>query len=379
MGLRRVVGPSGRMVVRSLARRPWRFALSAAGVGMAIALLVLGLFFVDAIDALISTEFEIAQRQDLTVTFVEPRSKKALHELERFPGVLRVEAFRTVPVRLRSGHRTRRVALLGLPQNPELRRVVDRHRGPLALQGEGVMLSAALADRLGVREGDFLRVEALEGARPQGRVRVTSRIEDTLGLSAFMEAGALARFLREDQSLSGAHLQVDAAQVDTLYPALKATPDIAGVGLHSAAVRSFRDTVRANLMRIILFNVAFAGVIAFGVVYNAARISLSERSRDLASMRVLGFTRREIAGILMGELAAVTVAAIPVGVLAGSGLAWLTLAVLDNELYRIPLVIDASTYGWAIVTIAAASLASGGLVCRRLNRLDLVAVLKTRE
>jgi putative ABC transport system permease protein len=379
LGLRRFLGPEGRMIVRNIARSPLRFVLSAFGVGMAIALMVLGAFFIDAIDYLITLQFSVAQRQDVTINFVEPRSVNARHELERMPGVLRVEPFRAVPVRLRYENRSRQATILGLPANPQLSRVIDRRTGPVELPPDGILLSAALGEQLGATAGDRISVEALEGARPRREIPIARLIEDFLGLAAYMETGALARMMREDASLSGAFLAIDSRQEEDLYRTLKQTPDVAGVALASAATRSFRDTIRANMMRIIFFNVVFSIIIAIGVVYNAARISLSERSRDLASLRVLGFSRGEITQILLGELGLVTLAAIPIGVVCGSGLAWLTLALLRNELYRIPFIIERSTYGWAIVTVVAASLLSGLLVRRRLERLDLVAVLKTRE
>jgi len=341
--------------------------------------MILGSFFMDAIDYLVSLQFNVVQRHDMTVTFAETRSARSRHELERLPGVLRVEPFRAVPVRLRHENRSRRASILGLPANPVLSRVIDRRRGPLALPPDGLVLSASLAEQIGAVAGDEISVEVLEGARPHRQLTIAALLDDLLGLSAYMESDALARLMREDASLSGAFLMVDSASETALYRELKKTPGVAGVGVTSAAVRSFRDTIQANMMRIILFNILFSAIIAVGVVYNAARISLSERSRDLASLRVLGFSRGEITLILLGELALVTAAAIPIGILCGRGLAWLTLSLLRNELYRIPFVIEPSTYGWAIVTVVLASLLSGILVRRRLNRLDLVSVLKTRE
>lgn len=379
LGLRGALGPSGRMVLRNLARRPWRFLLSSTGVGLAIALMVLGAFFIDAIDHLITLQFGVVQRQDLTVTFSEPRASRARYELARMPGVTTVEPFRAVPVRLRFEHRSRQTTLLGMPAEPRLGRVVDRREGPLRLPSGGLLLSAALAEQLGARRGDPVRVEVLEGTRSKQDVELAGVVDDWIGLSAYMEAGALAHLLREDRSLSGAFLAVDPAHEAALFRTLQETPGVAGVSRTSAAARSFRETVRANMMRIILFNVLFSSIIAIGVVYNAARISLSERSRDLASLRVLGFTRTEISLILIGELVAITLMAIPIGVVAGTGLAALMLGLLRNELYRIPFVIEPSTFGWAVATVLVASIASAFMVRRRLDRLDLIGVLKTQE
>lgn len=379
LGLYRVLSPSARMVLRNVARRPWRFVLSSFGVGMAIALMILGSFFIDAIDYLISMQFDVTNRHDIAVTFVEPRSARARYELERLPGVVRIEPFRAVPVRLLHENRSRHASILGLPAKPVLSRVVDRKLGPIDLPPEGLVLSGSLAQLLGVNVGDSITAEVLEGTRPKRDLVVTALVDDFLGLSAYMEANALAVMMREGPSLSGAFLSIDSAMQDAVYHELKQTPAIASVSLSREAGRNFRETISANMMRIILFNIVFSTIIAVGVVYNAARISLSERSRDLASLRILGFTRREITLILLGELALVTLAAVPIGNLCGKGLAWLTLAELRNELYRIPLIIEPSTYGLATVTVILASLLSGLLVRQRLNRLDLIAVLKSTE
>jgi putative ABC transport system permease protein len=378
-GVAALVGPAGRMILRNVARRPWRFALSAVGVAMGMALMILGAFFIDAIDYLMTLQFSVVQRQDVTVAFVEPRSTRALYELERLPGVLRVEPFRAVPARLRYEHRSRQVSVVGMPEVPALSRVIDRQRGPVELPESGLVLSQALGELLGAAPGDEVWVEVLEGARPVRSMTVRALVEDLLGLAAYVQSGALADLMREDETLSGAYLAVDPSAEDALYSQLKRTPGVAGVALTRGALRSFRETLRLNMMRIIAFNVAFSAIIAIGVVYNAARISVSEHARDLASLRVLGFTRQEITLILLGELALITLASIPLGMAFGRGLAALTLTLLRNELYRIPLIIEASTYGWAVVTILGASLVSGLLVRRRLDRLDLVAVLKTRE
>jgi putative ABC transport system permease protein len=194
-----------------------------------------------------------------------------------------------------------------------------------------------------------------------------------------MDIDALRRLVREGDTLSGAFLQVDERRVTALYDRLKQTPAVAGVSLKRAAIESFQKTLQETFYVMIFFNLLFSGVIAFGVVYNAARVSLSERSRELASLRVLGFTRGEISFILLGELAVVTLLAIPVGLALGYGFAALMVAAFNNELYRFPLVVSARTFAYASTVVVVAATLSGLAVRRRLDHLDLVAVLKTRE
>ena len=215
-----------------------------------------------------------------------------------------------------------------------------------------------------------------------GVARVTSRVvvDVALDIPGLIEpaSGRLISIPARDR-VSGATLLVDRGDPNELYRRMKATPAIAGVSSKRAAIDNFRDTIAQNMNVMIFFNVLFSSVIAFGVVYNAARISLSERSRELASLRVLGFTRAEISLILLGELAAILLIAVPAGLLLGYALAALVVLAFDTELYRFPLVVSARTFAFAAVTTIAAALISGLVVRRLLDRLDLVAVLKTRE
>jgi putative ABC transport system permease protein len=236
-----------------------------------------------------------------------------------------------------------------------------------------------LGDILGAKPGDRVTLEVLEGERPVRQVPVARLVDDSMGLAAYMEIGALHRLMREAGSLSGAYLSVDPLRLETLYSQLKATPAVSGVAVTADALESFRSIMAQNFELITLFNVSFAGIIAFGVVYNAARISLSERSHELASLRVLGFSIAEVSLILLSELALLTLVAIPPGLVVGWGLSHWALSSLQSEVYRIPLVITPRNMAWSALCVIAAAALSGLVVRRRLDRLDLVAVLKTRE
>ncbi len=378
-GVGRLFGPPGRMVVRNIERQPVRTLTSVIGIGFASALLVLGLFFLDAIDELMRVQFSVVQRQDIMVSFVEPRSAGALYELQRLPGVLAVEPARALPVRIRAGHRSRQIGLSGLTASPQLQRVVDIASGPLTLPPSGLVLSRTLADLLGIAAGDAVDLEVLEGWRPRRSLRVARLVDEHLGLAAYMDAAAVNRLMREAGTLSGAYLLVDPVQERALHRRLKAIPSVAGVALTRAALETFRKQMDETVGIFVGFNILFASTIAFGVVYNAARISLSERSRDLASLRVLGFTRAEISSILLGELALLTLAGVPLGLVMGAGMARLLMRTFDTELYRFPVVIEADTYAIAATVTLGAALVSGLLVRRKLDHLDLVQVLKSRE
>ena len=378
-GLSRLLPSSGCMIARSILRRGWKSVLATLGIACAVGMLVLGGFFYDALRYLMWMQFEVVQRDDVTVVFNEPKSADVRHELARLPGVLRSEPFRAVPARLRLEHRSRRVELTGLSPDSELRRLIDTDLRPVELPPEGLVLTAKLAEVLGAVPGDRVTVEVLEHARPVRELQISGVAEELVGVAAYMDLAALNRLLREQGALSGASLAVDEQEAPSLYTRLKGMPAVSGVAIREAVLKSFKDILNRSVVVSTFINVLFACVIAFGVVYNSARIALSERGNELASLRVLGFTKREVAVILLGEQGILALLALPLGFALGAAISWLLVTRLSTDLYRIPLVLSARTFVFATLVVALAALFSGFLIVRRLNRLDLIAVLKTRE
>jgi putative ABC transport system permease protein len=370
---------AARMVARNIERAPVRSLLSVVGIAFAAAILIVGLAFIDVMDRLINEQFELTMRQDATVALVQPRAEGAIHAIAHLPGVMDVEPVRSVAARLRHGSRTRTLAITGMPAAPRLNQIVDRKGRRVRLPASGLVVSRMLGTILDVDAGDSLVVEMLEGRRVIREVSIAGLVDDSVGLQAYMQIDALRRLLREGDVVTGAVLTLDPAATSRFYRQVKLTPVIAGVALREVALQNFRDTMAQNMYLSIFFNVLFAAVIAFGVVYNAARVSLSERARELASLRVLGFTRAEISLILGGELAVLTVCALPLGAALGYAMGWLIMSGFNNEVYRLSFAASRATVAWSFLIVLLAALVSTLSVRRRLDRLDLVAVLKTRE
>ncbi|HWO02717.1 MAG TPA: FtsX-like permease family protein [Blastocatellia bacterium] len=379
IGLQKVVSPAARMIVRNIERRKWKAALSILGIALAVAVLIVGRYSFDALDYIIEVHFRTAQREDATIMFNNPRTSRARFDVTHLPGVLRAETFRTVPVRLQFEHRSKRVAILGIKPDGELRTLLDRSLRKVDLPSEGLLLSAKLADVLGARPGDTITVEVLEGERPLRHLPVVRLVDEWIGLSAYMDTHALNRLMREGETVSGAYLAIDPKFATQLYSLIKRTPVVGGVAFREKMLASFLETVAASLTISTTVLIVFACVIAFAMVYNSARVALSERGHELASLRVLGFTQREVSVMLLGEQALLTLAAIPIGFAIGLGICALLARLMNTELYRMPLVVSGQSYAFAFLIIVAAVGLSGLLILRRLYNLDLVAVLKTRE
>jgi len=367
------------IIFRQIARFPARSALTSMAVACAVALVIMALQWSDSMAHLIEINFFAAQRQTMEVGLVEPQSSVALHEFARLPGVLAAEPLRWVGAELRHGARRHRGAINGIASGAVLQPIYDVERGDVGAPADGLVLSRALAEKLAVRVGDAVWVEVLEGRRTVAQVPVAELVDTFIGMNAYMDLDALNRLMRERPSLGGVSLLVDETRSPELFARLKAVPEVSAVTLRRAAVDLFNETMGQSVLIFITAFSLFACALGFGVVYNSTRIALSERARELATLRVLGFTRVEVSYILLGEVAVLIAAGLPIGCLFGWGLAWVMMKTFETELYRIPMVINASTYGWAVVITLVATVLSAALVRRRLDHLDLIAVLKTRE
>jgi putative ABC transport system permease protein len=379
--LRRRVPATVRMIVRNLESRPLRSATSILGISFASMIIILGLFWNDAVEHIVGVQFRRAERADLTVSLTAPVSKRAIGELGRLPGVVRVETARVLPVRLRVGHRARETAIFGLAEGAELRRIIAGDGSVLELPRDGLVLSRVLGEVLRVGAGDTIEVERLDGDRSARAVEIAALADDVVGMSGYMDFDALHRWLGEAPAVSSVLIDTGSARAAAeLVPYFKRYPRAASASLHETIVAYFEQRTGAVVIIFMVILTSFAAVIAVGVTYNAARISLAERARDLATLRVLGFTRREISAVLLGELAVLAAIGVPLGLFFGRVMAGLAIqAMISSELFRLPVIISPSTYAIAVLVVLVSTVLSALWVRRGLDRLDLVGVLKARD
>ena len=374
------LGPALRMILRHMERRPWRTTLSIAGVAASVAIVVMGNFFRDAIDYIVDSQFNVAMRSDVIVWMTEAVDDSARHQLARLPGVTAVESGRDVSVRFVKGHVSERGAIQGFALRPELRRVVDAdNREASRLEDSGLVMTDRLAEKLGLRIGDRVRVEVLEGRQRTVEVALSATVREMMGLNAYMERRALNQLLQEGDLSTQYALAVERGREPALLEASKALPRVVGTFSKSTLLRNMQEVSARNIRIMSTVLTLFAAVIAVGVVYNNARIALSERTWELASLRVLGFTRTEVSGLLLGEMAIGIAVALPLGMGLGFGLVHLIGELLRSDQFFFPVIIRPRTYAWAGLCVLAAGVASALVVRRRIDKLDMVAALKTRE
>jgi putative ABC transport system permease protein len=373
------LAPALRMILRNMERRPLRSLLSVAGVAAAVAIVIMGNFFRDAIDAIVDTQFTLSLRSDITVWMLEPVPDRARFELARLPGVTAAESTRFVNATLVNGHRRERTLIRGYPAQPGLYRIIDVQAHEIRPEGAGLVLTDRLAAKLDLRPGDRVRVEVLEGRVRSFDAVVDKTVREVMGLNAYMERHALNRALGEDDVATGYVLGLERGREAAVLNATRALPKVAGAFSKATMLRNMQEISARNVRIMSTILTVFASVIAVGVVYNNARIALAERSWELASLRVLGFTRAEVSGLLLGEMAIGIAVALPLGMALGYGLVHLIGGLLESDQFLFPVVIRPRTYAWAALAVLASAAASALVVRRRIDRLDMVAALKTRE
>ncbi|MBT8442911.1 MAG: FtsX-like permease family protein, partial [Gammaproteobacteria bacterium] len=375
----RALDQPSRILMRQIARWPLRSFMTAAGIGMAVGVLIISIQWLDSIDRMVDVYFKQAQRNDVTVGFSDARSAAALRGLAELPGVITTEGMRSVATRMYFGDREERKLLQGVPRNQQLHLVYDSEGRVVDLPPDGLVISTILSEMLGAGIGDVVRIEVLEGRRPVREVPVVGMFETYIGAPAYMDIEAVNRLMLEAPMVTSVHLRTDYAARPELFKELKQIPIVSSLNIKEAAIQTFQDTMAESLLIFISFFVVFACTLAIGVTYNAGRITLSERGRELATLRVLGFTRPEISYILLGEIGVLTLIAMPMGCAIGWGLTLFISGAFKTELYRVPFWILPDTYGVSMLIVLVATAASAWIVRRRIQHLDLIAVLKTRE
>ena len=295
------------------------------------------------------------------------------------PGISVAEPVRFVPVIFRNGVRTYKGSITGLAPDPELNRALDASLRPIILRPEGIVLSVPLAEILGVGIGDRLKLEIREGRQPIVTTHVAGIADSLIGSPAFMDLEALGRHTGDAERLSGAFISIVDGWEATVYADLKDTPAVAGISLRSEAEKAFQKVMDegAGSARFVMGLMAFA--ITFGIVYNVARVAQDESARDLASLRVMGFSHGEASFVLLGELAVVTLIALPIGIGLGSLLSHQIAAGFSTDLYQVPVIYAPKAIGSSISVVVVAAVFSGWLVQRSIRGSDITLALKTRE
>ncbi len=372
-------GTSLRMILREIERHRLRSALTVAAIAAAVAIVVLGNFVRDAMAWIVDTQFNVVMRMDAAVWLSDPTDDRLRHDIARLPGVIAVEPSRQVAVRLVAAHRSERVELRGVEPQPVLQRIVDTAQRAVPPPQQGLLLTDRLAAKLGVVAGQSVRVEVLAADARTLVLPVAGTVREMMGLNAYMRRDLLNQALGEGDLVTGYAIALERGSEAAFLDATRGLPRVAGAFSKATLLSNMQEISARNIRIMSTVLTLFAAVIAIGVVYNNARIALSERNWELASLRVLGFSRGEVSALLLGELAIALVLALPLGMVLGRLLVSAVTGLLANDQFYFPVVIEPGTYALAALAVLAAGAASALVVRRRIDRLDLVAALKIRD
>ena len=379
LGIHKILSTSGRMVLRDFERRPVKALLSMVTIAFAVSLLIAGSELIDAIHDVISIEFYTSRHEDLAVGFRVPRPEDVRYDLSRMQGVMHVEGARTIPVDLSFGARTKRVAIQSLESRGILRQLVDEKRVIHPLPIHGLSLTSFLAHELGATVGDTVRVEVLEGRQRVSYLVVEDTINEMLGISAYMDIANAGQITGEDRDYSEALLAIDPEYAARIQHSLENMSFVTGVTLRTGMIGDYQKTIADSMLSINFVFILFASVLAFGVIYNSGRITLSERGREFASLRVLGFTKREVAMILIGQQASIVLLGIPIGFGLGYFVNMLITGSYSTEIFRMPFEFTTQSLGYSAIVVLLSAVISNIFIIRRVYHLDIIEVLKTRE
>ncbi|WP_439154281.1 ABC transporter permease [Yoonia sp.] len=367
------------MILRSLFRWPLRSALTTLGLALAVATVVAPSFMNDALDKIVDSAFYETNRQDAMLVFANDMPESVIETAADLPAVLQAEGQQTHPAILRHGPHEKRAAIEARRPDVDLSRVIDTSGQQINAPPGGIVLSKRLADQLELTVGDSFEVEFLGGRQETLTVTLTSVINQFFGMGAYMDLVYVNSLLRQSPRISMVNVSLDDSQVADLHERLKDIPKLISIVMMSDSRRTFTETIGENVVVMNTVYIVISMLITIGVAYNGARIQLSERARELASLRILGFTRGEVSYILIGETMLLAFLAQPLGWLIGAQIAQAMVNGFSSDLYNIPLVLRPAMFAKASLVVLFAAFASVMIVRRRLDKQSLVAVMKVRE
>ena len=367
------------MILRSLVRWPVRSVLTSLGLSLAVATVVAAGFFNDALDTIVDTAFYQSNRQDAMLLFAHDLPETALEDIKHLPGILQVEGQQYHSAVLRHGPLSKRVPIEARRPGADLSRVIDADSNVVDAPKGGLLLSQRVSSQLDAQPGDVVDLEFLTGNRETFEITISGVVEQYFGLGAYMDLEYLNHLQRQNPQISVVNVGLDDTQLDNLHARMNDIPKLTGLIMMNDMRRSFQDTIRENVTMMNTVYMTIAVLITIGVTYNGARILLSERARELASLRILGFSRGEVSYILVGETMLLALMAQPVGWFLGAWIAQMMTKGFSSDLYSVPLVLKPASFSTASLVVLIAAFVSVMVVRRRLDRLNLVSVMKTRE
>jgi putative ABC transport system permease protein len=369
-----------KMIFRAIFRNPFRSSVSIFASMISTALILSALANVDSLHYLMSYEFEKVSHQDITVSLRNPKGLELSSELMRMPSISGTEPQLLIVCDFKNGALKKRSGVTGMIRNNILNTPLDKNGTPVAIPETGLILSKKLAEILYLKTGDHVRLRPLIGRRTEVIASVAGIVDTYLGLSAYADIGYLSRLLGEELSANIVLGKTcNKSEWKNLYSALKKRPAVVGISERTRSLTQMDERFGKVMGTMIFMTVFFAGLIAFGSILNTALVSLSERSREVGTLRVLGYTPAQITWIFSGESHLLNSVGIVLGLIAGIGLSKLVSAAYSTELYRFPSVIYPSRLVISAILMFFFITLAQLIIYRMITRFPWLEVLKVKE
>jgi putative ABC transport system permease protein len=377
----------GMMAVRNLSRNLGRSFFLFLGITISCAVVAMTWSLNDMVDKLVFYQFEKVETYDAKLTLSLPAERKAVaRELEGLPEVTRAEPMLEVPVALSHKWLAEDVLLLGINADSTFYNILDKRSNRIDPAKDGLILSERLALKLDVQQGDSLDIRSpLFRLAKNQQVEVVEIIPQYLGMNAYMELSALEELLRQGKLATsffvGVRGDTDEAvgqSISTLRDRYRESDLVAGVDGREERFRQTRELMETFGSAIYLY--VFIGVITgFSIIYSSSFIILSERSRELASMMVLGMTPREVFSVITFEQWFISFFAILAGIPLAQMMQWGMAMEMSTDMYTIPGELSLPSLFVAPLITGLSIWLAQRFVLSKIEKLSLIDVLKTRE
>lgn len=377
--LQRFIRPTGLMIFRNFLNRPLRLLSIILSLSAALAIVITAGSWSDMIAYLLKTQFNRAQKEDISVTLARPHPSNMIQELRHLPGVIFAEGYRELPIRMQFQHHKREISLIGWPEKREMRALLNKDLTPISMPASGILLSKFFQKSWGIKAGDNVLITALEGSSKFIEMPVAGFTDELFGIGAHINLPNLWAFMNEAPGYNIVTIKADMTKIKELYIALKGRPEVISIQIKNTLYKGFNESFGKviNSMTAILSIAAL--LIAVGIIYNSIRVSFSERSWELASLRVLGLQRIEVSTILLFEVGIQVLISLMPGCFLGRWLTELSMKLIHTETLAFPVVIEVSTYARGILVVLLAFALSSLIVYKMSGQLNPAEALKARE
>lgn len=364
---------SWKMVIRNILRNKRRFSFLVLGLALAYGINVVPLYMMNTMVSMFELQFGEYQKMDYTINFVRPLHEGVITDLSHLIKSGRIEPRLEYPFELVNGWRKNTVGIIGVPQQTAFYKFVDKDSNVVKLPNNGIFITEAVAKSLNVKEGETIIVKSFLPGKEDVSLQVAGIVKQYLGANAYMNIEEMRALLLERQMITG----VSVASKDNLKEKLKDVRNISTVSSVGDMKQSFVEYLDTMNLAIGLY-MLFGGILGFALIYNATIISISERKMEFASLRIMGFEKKDVYGMISKENLIMALIAIIVGVPLGLGMINGMADSFSSEMITFPVIFSPKFFIQAAAATIIFAIVAQLATLRKIYNLNFIDALKSR-